>query len=125
MLYLLHLSRRRKLDPKAPEPARRGLRYAPLRPRRRLFQAPLVRSRNPTRVTSQLRTKPASPFVGRSFLRGVVVLTLRFQFRYRPDDLCLQGFSRFWSTVLPAAPGGASLASGGHATPGDAFFGTV
>src|ERR1700694_3104542 len=75
MLYLLHLPRRRKRDPKAPEPARRGLRYAPLRPRRRLFQAPLVRSRNPTRVTRQLRTKPARPFVGRSFLSGISVLT--------------------------------------------------
>src|ERR1700687_4186009 len=105
MLNLLHLPRRRKRDPKAPKPAERGLPYSPLRPLRRLFQAPLVRSRNPTRVTRQLRTKPARPFVGRSFLSGISVLTLRFQFPYRPDDLSLQGFSRFWSTVLPAAPG--------------------
>src|ERR1700694_1482281 len=122
MLYLLHLPRLRKRDPKAPEPARRGLRYALLRPRRRLFQAPLVRSRNPTRVTSQLRTKPASPFVGRSFLSGISVLTLRFQLPYRLDDLSLQGFSRFWSTVFPAAPGGAGFASGGQRNAGRCPF---
>ena len=51
-----------------------------------------------------------------------IILTLRFQLPYRPDDLSLQGFSRFWSTVFPAAPGGAGFASGGHATPGDALF---
>src|ERR1700730_17541369 len=103
MLYLLHLSRRRKLNPKAPEPARRGLRYAPLRPRRRLFQAPPVRSRNPIRVTRQLRTKPARPFVGRSFLSGISFFYSPIPIPYRPDDFPPQGFSQFWSTVFPAA----------------------
>ena len=36
--------------------------------------------------------------------------------------LALQGFSRFWSTVFPAALGGAGFASGGHATPGNDPF---
>src|ERR1700676_389642 len=94
MLYLLHLPRRRKRDPKAPERARRGLRYPPLRPRRRLFQAPLVRSRNPTRVTRQLRTKPARPFVGRSFLSGISVLTSDSNSPIGRAT-SLQGFSQF------------------------------
>src|ERR1700687_752855 len=99
MLYLLHLPRLRKRDPKAPDPPRRGLRYAPLRPRRRLFQAPLVRSRNPTRVTRQLRTKPARPFGGRSFSKREFRFDSPMPFPYRPDDLSLQGFA--WIGLSP------------------------
>ena len=47
----------------------------------------------------------------------ISVLALRFQLVCSPDDLSGQGLSRFWSTVFPAAPGGAGYASGGHATP--------
>jgi hypothetical protein len=41
---------------------------------------------------------------------------------YRLDDLSLQGFSRFWSTVFPAAPGGAGFASGGQRNAGRCPF---
>ena len=44
-------------------------------------------------------------------------MTPRFQLPYSPDDLSLQGFSRFWSTVFPAAPGGASSGSRGAQRP--------
>src|SRR5512146_842853 len=42
----------------------------------------------------------------REVLTGISVLTLRFQLPHTRDILSLHGFSRFWSTVFPAAPGG-------------------
>jgi hypothetical protein len=38
-------------------------------------------------------------------------LTLRFQLSYRPYDLSVQVFRRYWSTGFPATPGGAGFAS--------------
>src|SRR6266851_1653378 len=40
----------------------------------------------------------------------------------RPNSLCRQGLSLFWSTVFPAAPGGDSFTSGGSATAEDIIF---
>jgi hypothetical protein len=54
-----------------------------------------VRSRNPIRVTRQLRTKPARPFVGRSFLSAISFFDSPIPIPYRPDDLLSQGFSQF------------------------------
>ena len=53
------------------------------------------------------------------------VLTLRFQPLHRPTISLCKGFSRYWSTVFPAAPGGAGLHLIGTQRPELPFFRTV